>query len=98
MFATEDQNPDYIKSKLYLKTKQIAPLPLLSIDRRLCKVEMEIRKLFNNALKRNVRSNFTPYQQKLFKKLRGMTSIVFANADKNLGPVAVHSEWFETSS
>ena len=89
LFAAEDQNPDYIKSKLYLKTKRIAPLPPLSIDRRLCKVEMEIRKLFNNALKRNVRSNFTPYQRKLFKRLRGMSSIIFANADKNLGPVAV---------
>ena len=29
------------------------------------------------------------YQESLFKRLRGLTSVVFANTDKNLGPVAV---------
>ena len=89
LFAAEDQQQDLFKSKLYLKTNRIAPLPPLRIDRRLCKLEMEIRKLFCNSMKYNVRSNLTPFQRKLFSKLRSMTSVVFASADKNLGPVAV---------
>ena len=87
LFAEED--PDFVKSKLYLKSNKIPPLPPLRIDRRLCKVEIELKKIFNNSLKHNVRDNLSPYQRKLLKILRGLKSVVFALADKNLGPVAV---------
>ena len=36
-----------------------------------------------------MKSNFTKFEEKLFERLRNEGNIVFATADKGLGPVSV---------
>ena len=49
-----------------------------------------MRKIF--GLRPRLKSNFTSYQERCFENLSWDLDIVFATADKNLGPVAVTLE------
>ena len=52
----------------------------------LYRFEIELRQLF---YKRQGHSNLTPFQNRLLSKLQADDSVVLAQANKNLGPVAV---------
>lgn len=80
------EDTEYIKSKLLVRSKY-HPFSTVEVDSRLYKFEIELRRLF---YKRTGRSNFTTFQEKIFQRLREDDSIVFALADKGLGPVAVN--------
>ena len=86
-FAGREENLDYDpKSKLYLKSN-FRPFEVpTSVDTRLNRFKDELRRLF---YRNKARSNFTFFQSKLFKKLIAADSVVFAQADKGLDPVAV---------
>ena len=48
--------------------------------------------MFNNKNKLDIRPNLTSFQQKVLNKLSKTLEVIFANADKNLGPVGVTLE------
>ena len=64
-------------------------MPPSRIDERLSKLESELKRLFCNKNKLKVKPNITSFQPKTLEKLQDTLSVVFANSDKNLGPVAV---------
>jgi hypothetical protein len=78
---------DFIKTKMYVKSKTRPPLPPPYISSRITTFEKAIRKLFGHHPR--MRTNFTAFQERLFERLRKEGNIVFATADKGLGPVAV---------
>ena len=87
VFHAGDDSPNFnSKSKLYVKSHFRPTITNVEIDSRLYRFSIELRRLF---YKRSGRTNFTPFQERLFEKLRADDSIVFAQADKNLGPAAV---------
>lgn len=85
-YAGKDDDKEYVKSKLLVRSTY-HPFSTVEVDSRLYEFEIELRRLF---YKRTGRSNFTTFQEKIFKRLREDDSIVFALADKGLGPVAVN--------
>ena len=54
--------------------------------------ELEFKKLFGRRQK--MKSNLPKFLENLLTDLRGMKQIIFASADKNLGPVAVTLEQY----
>ena len=65
------------------------PLPPPEIEKRLAKVKEELKQLFKNGNKTKVKKNLTSFQDILLRNLQKQDSVVIANSDKNLGPVAV---------
>ena len=74
------------KSKLYVRSNFRPGKTSSVVNSRLYRFEIELRRLF---YKRRGRSNLTPFQNRLLSKLQANDSVVIAQADKNLGPVAV---------
>ena len=64
-------------------------MPPSEIDKRLSKLESELKRLFCNKNKLKVKPNITSFQWKILEKLQETLSVFFANSDKNLGLVAV---------
>jgi hypothetical protein len=95
VYFAGDELVELPNSKLYVKSTFCPPQPLLKIDSRLQKFELEIRKVFRE--KKGSR-NFTTFQAKLFENLRANDSIVHALADKGLGPVAIELERYITDA
>ena len=87
------KDSDHPKSKkMYVKSNLIAPVPPPAIGLRLSNFELRFKKLFGNRPK--LKSNLPKYLQRLLERLRSMKEIIFAQADKNLGPVAVTLEQY----
>ena len=61
------------------------PPPYVSL--RITSFEIAIREFFGHHPR--MKSNFTKFEEKLFERLRNEGNIVFATADKGLGPVSV---------
>ena len=89
-FADSDDQFFLPKSKLYFRSNWIPPLPPPKVDSRLVSFESKLRQLFYR--KKNARSNFTTFQTHIFRKILDNDQIVFALADKGLGPVAIELE------
>ena len=87
LFGDVDQ--DFVKYKFHLKSLWVPLLPPPLIDKKLRQARVEPKNCFHNGNKLRVPSNFSGYHNHSFKRLRGQTSVVFANADNNLGHVAV---------
>jgi hypothetical protein len=90
-FAGEEQDFNIkSKSKMYTKSHNIPPLPPPDTGLQMVSFEIAIRKLFGHRPR--LKSN--SFQERLLKKLRKDSNIVFASVDKNLGPVAVTLEQY----
>ena len=89
-FAGEEQT--FKPSKMYVKSNLRAPLPPPKICLRINDFERYFKRLFGNRPK--MKSNLPGYLERLLLKLRDTTEIIFALADKNLGPVAVTLEQY----
>jgi len=76
----------FAPTKLYVKSIFQPPLPPPEIDNRLCVFIRELKKIIS---KKQGHPNLTPFQLKLLNELRADDSIVYAHADKGLGPVGV---------
>ena len=66
LFAGEDS--EFSRSKLYLSTRT-PPVPLSRIDKRLIKLESELKRLFCNKNKLKVKPNIMSFQRKILEKL-----------------------------
>lgn len=62
LFAGEEQN--FNKSKLYVKSNRMSPTPPSVVDKSLCKLEIEIKRLFNSKNKLKVKPNLSSFQLK----------------------------------
>ena len=86
------ENNSFKPKKLYVKSELHAPLPPHEIGLRMSAFELEFKKLFGRRPK--MKSNLPKFLESLLSSLRGMKQIIFASADKNLGPVAVTLEQY----
>ena len=59
LFAGEES--EFSRSKLYLKSTRSPPVPPPKIDKRLCKLEAELKKLFTNRNKHRTKSNLSSF-------------------------------------
>ena len=66
LFAA-DQDKPFKMSKLYLRTDRHPPLPPTSISTRLAKVESELKLMFSNKNKLNIKSNLISFQRKILQ-------------------------------
>ena len=95
MYFADEEDQDFnvkSKSKLYAKLTNRPPLPPTESGLHMVNVEIAIRKLFGHH--QRLKSNFTPFQGRLFEKLGQELNIVFASAIKHLGPMAVILEQY----
>ena len=86
-FSGEEDDQDFVKSKLYVKSTNQPLVPPPQISLRMSNFVIQLRKLFSHHPR--LKSKLSKFQEKLFNRLRRDGNIVFASADKNLGPVAV---------
>ena len=86
------ENSSFKPKQLYVKTELCAPLPPHQLGLRMSAFELEFKKLFKCRPK--MKSNLPRFLEDLLSNLRGMKQIIFASADKNLGPVAVTLEQY----
>ena len=77
---------------MYVKSNLRAPVPPPKICLRINDFERYFKGLFDNRQK--LKSNLPGYLERLLLNLRDTKDIVFALADKNLGPVAVTLEQY----
>ena len=81
------EHDSFKPKKLYVKSELRAPLPPHQFGLRMSAFELKFKKLFGRRPK--MKSNLPKFLENLLSNLRGMKQIIFASADKNLGPVAV---------
>ena len=101
LFARE--NFEFSRSKLYLKSTRIPRVPPPRIDKRLRKLESELKMLFCNKNKLKAKPNITSFQRTILEKLQETLSVVFANSDKKSWPSCrdtgqIHQGCFEAST
>lgn len=77
---------------MYVKSNLRAPVPPPKICLRISDFERRFKQLFGNRPK--MKSNLSGFLERLLLKLRDTKDIIFALADKNLGPVAVTLEQY----
>jgi hypothetical protein len=87
--STEVEDQDFVESKIYLKSTKTPFVLSPLVDKRCNVFEPGLLKFFNHNLTLRVERNLSNYQELIFKRLRDLTSVIFANADKNVRPVAV---------
>ena len=73
--------------KLNVKSELRTPLPPHESGLRMSAFELEFKKSFGCRPK--MKSNLPKFSENLLPDLRLMKQIVFASANKNLGPVAI---------
>ena len=88
-FAGRDQEKEI--PKLRAKSTWRPPLPPRQVDYRINNFLQGLRGLFH---RRAGRQNLTPHQRQLLASLQENESVIIANADKNLGPVAIDVEHY----
>ena len=75
LFTGEDS--EFRKSKLYLKSTRTPPVSPSKIDKRLSKLESELKRLFYNKNKLKVKPNIISFQRKILEKLQETLSVFF---------------------
>ena len=73
-------------TKLFVPSKKKSPLPPYEVDRRMQDFFCQVSKMF---YARKSKNNLLPFQRRMLADIQSNTNIVIAQADKNLGPVAV---------